>query len=76
VSDGGTRQGGKPSTIEFYGVNDVYSESGIDLTLLRSRAHRVPAQSEEKRRTGRWLTGASSSTGCRTGCGLSLPDLE
>ncbi len=32
--------GGKPSTIEFYGVKDVYSDTGIDLTLLRANLAR------------------------------------
>jgi|SRR5579884_2595773 len=32
--------GGKPSTIEFYGGYQVYSESGIDLTLLRANLAR------------------------------------
>ncbi|HEY7330642.1 MAG TPA: hypothetical protein VH592_23585 [Gemmataceae bacterium] len=32
----GPEQKDKPKGIKFYGVDDVYSESGVDLTLLRS----------------------------------------
>jgi hypothetical protein len=44
--------GGKPSTIEFYGVKDVYSESGIDLTLLRANlARTLEERLEDNRRS-------------------------
>jgi hypothetical protein len=33
-------QTNKPQGIEFHGVSDVYSESGIDLTLLRGNLRR------------------------------------
>lgn len=33
-------QRGKPKGIQFYGVDEVYSESGVDLTLLRSNLWR------------------------------------
>src|SRR5438105_3945480 len=40
----GRRASGSKSMIEFYGGYQVYSESGVDLTLLRENLKRSPTE--------------------------------
>src|SRR5262249_48943774 len=42
----------KPGGIEFYGGYQVYSESGVDLTLLRRNLQKTPEQRWEDARRG------------------------
>ncbi len=44
----------KPKGIEFYGGYEVYSESGVDLTLLRNNLRRSLEQRWERGHRGRW----------------------
>jgi hypothetical protein len=59
--------------IEFYGGYEVYSKTGVDLTLLRENLRRSPEQRWEDARRGAGLFGAFRRPG-RKGAGVRAGD--